>query len=123
VLLAGRYTLLDRSALEDLLPLCEATGTEVIAAGVFNSGRLANPTPGATFDYAPAPPELITRAQELAGVCARYDVPLTAAALQFPARHPAVSCVLTGARSVAEVQANVADVARPIPEDLWTALS
>lgn len=123
VLLAGRYTLLDRSALDDLLPLCEETGVEVIAAGVFNSGLLADPRPGAHFDYAPAPPHLVTRTQELAGVCARYDVPLTAAALQFPARHPAVSRVLTGARSVDELRANVAAAAHPIPEALWAELA
>ena len=122
VLLAGRYTLLDRSALDDLLPLCEATGVEVIAAGVFNSGLLADPRPGAPFDYAPAPAELVERARQLAAICARYGVPLTAAALQFPARHPAVTCVLTGVRSVAELEANVADAARPIPPDLWDDL-
>ena len=70
VLLAGRYTLLDESALDDLLPLCEATGVEVIAAGVFNSGLLADPRPGAHFDYAPASPELVERARRLAAICA-----------------------------------------------------
>jgi len=122
VLLAGRYTLLDQSGLDDLLPLCEREHVSVIAAGVFNSGLLANPKPGAPFDYAPAPPEIVERARRLAAVCARHDVPLTAAALQFATAHPAVTCVLTGVRSVDELRANVADFERPIPPDLWTDL-
>ncbi|MEY2458681.1 MAG: D-threo-aldose 1-dehydrogenase [Acidimicrobiaceae bacterium] len=122
VLLAGRYTLLDQSGLDDLLPLCEREHVSVIAAGVFNSGLLANPTPGAPFDYAPAPPDVVERARRLAAVCARHDVPLTAAALQFATAHPAVTCVLTGVRSVDELRANVADFERPIPPDLWDDL-
>ncbi len=123
VLLAGRYTLLEQPALADLLPLCADTGTEVFAAGVFNSGLLANPEPGAHYNYAPAPADLVARARQLRAICARHGVPLTAAALQFPARHPAVSIVLTGARSVAEVQANAADAGRPIPDELWDELA
>ena len=122
VLLAGRYTLLDQSGLDELLPLCEREGVSVIAAGVFNSGLLANPTPGAPFNYAPAPPQVVERARQVAAVCARHDVALTAAALQFAAAHPAVTCVLTGVRSVAELQANIADYERPIPPELWSDL-
>jgi D-threo-aldose 1-dehydrogenase len=123
VLLAGRYTLLDQSGLDELLPLCERDGVEVFAAGVFNSGLLANPVAGAPFFYEPASPEVAQRAQRLAEVCAQFDVPLTAAALQFPSSHPAVTRVLTGVRSTAELEANLADFHRPIPPALWTALS
>jgi len=123
VLLAGRYTLLDQSALDDLLPLCVDTGVAVFAGGVFNSGVLATPDAGAHYDYAPAPAALVERARQLAGICAAHDVPLTAAALQFPARHPAVECVLTGVRSVTELQANVDDARRRIPDDLWDDLA
>lgn len=122
VLLAGRYTLLDQSGLDELLPLCEREGVDVIAAGVFNSGLLANPTPGAPFDYEPAPSSIVDRARRLGAVCARHDVPLTAAALQFAAAHPAVTTVLTGVRSVEELRANVADFERPIPGALWDDL-
>jgi D-threo-aldose 1-dehydrogenase len=122
VLLAGRYTLLDQSGLDELLPLCEREGVSVFAAGVFNSGLLANPSPGAPFNYAPAPSEVVERARQLAAVCARHDVPLTAAALQFAGAHPAVTCVLTGVRSVEELHSNIADFERRIPPDLWSDL-
>jgi D-threo-aldose 1-dehydrogenase len=104
VLLAGRYTLLDRSGLDDLLPLCAARGVAVLAAGVFNSGILAD---GTTYDYWPASPEIVARTRALADVCARWNVPLPAAAVQFPARHPAVKTVLVGCRSAAEVEEDV----------------
>ena len=122
VLLAGRYTLLDRSGAEELLPLCLEKGVSVIAAGVFNSGVLAAPGEGATYDYAAAPPDLVARAQQLAAICAEFDTPLKAAALQFPLRHPAVTCVLFGARTRAEVKENVTLFPRPIPDELWAAV-
>jgi len=122
VLLAGRYSILDQSGLADLLPLAAARGVAVIAGGVFNSGLLADPRPGAPFDYAPATPELVARAQRLRALCARFDVPLRAAALQFPSFHPAVATVLTGARSPAEMEENVRLFALDIPPELWRAL-
>ena len=121
-LLAGRYTLLDRTGARELLPLCAARNIGVIAGGVFNSGILANPRPGGTFNYQSAPPDVVARAQELAAVCERHGVELKAAALQFPLRHPAVPAVLTGCRSVAEVQENVRLFETPIPEELWREL-
>ena len=116
VLLAGRYTLLDRSAADELLPLAVERGIPVIAAGVYNSGILAG---GTTYDYHAAPPEMLARTQQLAAVCARYDVPLAAAAIQFPLRHPAVTRILVGARSPAEVEANLELLELPIPAELW----
>ncbi len=124
VLLAGRYTLLDQSALDVLLPLCAARGVSVIAAGVFNSGLLATAVPqfGAPYDYAPGPPALIERARRIAAVCGRHGVTLPQAALAFPGGHPAVASVLVGMRSPAEVARNVALASLPVPADLWAEL-
>ncbi|MFD5320554.1 aldo/keto reductase [Streptomyces sp. NPDC127098] len=122
VLVAGRYSLLDRAAADGLLPRCAERGVGVLVGGVFNSGVLADPAPGATFDYAPTPPATLRRARRLAEVCAGFGVPLAAAALRFPLRHPAVSGVLVGARSAAEVAANAGHAAREIPEELWAEL-
>jgi D-threo-aldose 1-dehydrogenase len=123
VLVAGRYSLLDQRALAELLPTCAARGTAVVIGGVFNSGLLADPRPGATFDYAPAPPELVARAVRLGEVCARHGVPLRDAALAFPFGHPAVTSVLVGARTPGEVEDAVASFGRPVPSDLWAELA
>ena len=122
VLLAGRYTLLDQSALHELLPLCEREGVPVVVGGVLNSGVLADPAPGARFDYVAAPAEVLDRAQRAAAVCASHDVPLPAAALQFALAHPAVVSVLTGVRSVAELVANIDHFDRELPPQLWDDL-
>jgi D-threo-aldose 1-dehydrogenase len=121
-LVAGRYTLLDQSALAQLLPLCLERGIGVILGGVFNSGILADPRPGAMFDYAPAPAELVERAQRLRDVCGQHDAPLKAAALQFALAHPAVTCVLLGARSVGELDDSLELVRLPLADELWKAL-
>ncbi len=109
VLVAGRWTLLDRSA-RPLLDTCAERGVGVIAAAPFNSGLLAVPRPGpdATYQYAPAPAELIARAGELADEAEAAGLDLPTAALRFPLQHPAVACVLTGMAAPAEVAQNVA---------------
>jgi len=122
-LLAGRYTLLDRTGAAELLPLCVEKSIAIIAGGVFNSGILANPGPHATFNYQPAPRELVQRAHGLQEVCKRHGVELKAAAIQFPLRHPAVASVLTGCRSVREVEENVRMFQTPIPSALWDELA
>ncbi|MGA7776545.1 MAG: aldo/keto reductase [Paraburkholderia sp.] len=122
-LLAGRYTLLEQATLNDLLPACEARGVSILLGGAFNSGILARGVQGdLKFNYGAAPPEVIERVARLEAVCRAHDVPLAAAALQFPLAHPAVATVLTGARSVEELRENVASFERPIPTALWTAL-
>ncbi len=121
-LLAGRYTLLDQSGLDELLPLCQAEGISIIAGGVFNSGVLAGPAPGARYNYVPAPPEIVERARRIASVCERHGVPLTAAAVRFPLGHPAVASVLVGCRSPEEVKENVEMFSHPIPADVWQEL-
>ena len=122
VLVAGRYTLLDQTAAEELLPLCLELGVGVVVGGVFNSGILARPSAGATFDYAPAPGLLVERATRLAAVCARHGVPLATAALQFPLGHPAIGCVLGGVRSIEELDGAVEAFDRELPADLWHEL-
>jgi D-threo-aldose 1-dehydrogenase len=122
VLVAGRYSLLDQSAAEQLLPLCAERGVAVVVGGVLNSGILADPRPGAMYDYEPAPPELVERARRIASVCARHGTRLVDAAIAFPLRHPAVRTVLVGARSPAEVSVAAAGVARELPEGLWQEL-
>ena len=121
-LLAGRYTLLDQAAMADLMPLAEERGIAIIAAGVFNSGVLADPKPTARFNYAQAPPELIEKARRIAAVCERHNVPLKAAAVQFTIAHPAVPTVLVGCRSAAQVEENVRNFERPITGQLWEEL-
>ncbi len=118
-LVAGRYTVLDRSAADELLPLCEERLIGVIAGGVFNSGILAG---GTTFDYETAPSGVVARVAELRETCARNGVPLAAAAVQFPHRHPAVANVLVGCRTAAEVEEDVRLFELDLPQDLWMEL-
>ncbi|OQW46643.1 MAG: hypothetical protein A4S16_10140 [Proteobacteria bacterium SG_bin6] len=119
ILLAGRYTLMDRSGLA-LLDRALAAGVEVWAAGIFNSGLLAG---GDMFDYAPASATLLARRDSLRTLCAAFGVPITAAAIQFAARHPAVTMTLVGARDAGEVAAAVTSAATKIPEALWARLN
>ncbi|MFJ1796082.1 aldo/keto reductase [Kitasatospora griseola] len=122
VLLAGRYTLLDQRGLAELLPLAQQRGVGVVIGGVFNSGLLADPRPGATFDYTAAPVHLLGRALEFKAVCERYGVPLRAAALRFPFGHPAVASVLVGTRNAAEARDAAAMLDHPVPAALWAEL-
>ncbi len=124
VMLAGRYTLLDQSSLDDLLPACAERGVAVVAAGVFNSGILARPEPPehAKYDYADAPAELLGRAHAIARVCARYATTLPDAAIAFPLAHPAVVSVCVGARSPGQIRRNVEMYADGVPTELWVEL-
>ena len=121
-LLAGRYTLLDQGALDELLPLCVDRGIAVLVGGVMNSGVLADPRPGSRFDYAPASDEILERARRLGEVCARHDVPLRAAAMQFPLAHPAVVSLVAGVRTPSHLDEYPAMLARTIPAALWDEL-
>ncbi|MEV6964261.1 aldo/keto reductase [Hamadaea sp. NPDC051192] len=123
VLIAGRFSLLDHDALGELLPLCRRTGTAVVVGGVFNTGLLADPTPDAMFHYRPVPPEILARAQQCAAICAEFEVPLAAPAIQLPLLHPAVQSVVVGCRSAAEVVRNDEAYRWPIPERLWWRLA
>lgn len=122
VLLAGRYSLLDRSGAVDLLPRCAERGIGVIVGGVFNSGLLADPDNDSTYDYEPASDELRARTQAMRRTCERFGVSLTAAAIGFAARHPAVTSVIVGARSPAEIIDDVDAASTNLPNELWDAL-
>jgi D-threo-aldose 1-dehydrogenase len=95
-MVAGRYTLLEQDTLDDLLPACGERGAALVLGGVLNSGLLVDPRPESTYDYLPAPPMVVARAQRLKAVCERHGVPLPAAAIQFAAAHPLATCVLHG---------------------------
>jgi D-threo-aldose 1-dehydrogenase len=121
-LVAGRYTLLDQDALHELMPLCAERGISVLIGGVMNSGVLADPRPGARFDYGPASPEILDRARRLAEACERHGVPLRAAAIQFPMAHPAVAGLIAGVRRVEHLDEYPAFMRWPIPPGLWDDL-
>ena len=122
-LLAGRYTLLEQTALDELFPLAVECGISIIVGGVFNSGLLIDPFASMPmYDYATAPTPIVTVARQLASICAAYDVPLRAAALQFAAAHPAVAAVVVGARSPDEVDDGLAMTELAIPPELWGEL-
>src|SRR5262245_50684276 len=121
-LLAGRYTLLEQGALE-FLELCRERQIGVFMGGVFNSGILATGArPGARYQYADAPPEILERAGQIEAICARHGVPLYVAAAQFPLAHLAVTAVVLGAASPAEMRANRAALAAELPPELWADL-
>jgi D-threo-aldose 1-dehydrogenase len=119
-LIAGRLTLLDRSATERLLPLCVERGIGLIVGGIFNSGILAG---GTTYDYAQAGDDVARRVDRLANVARRRGVPLAAAAVQFPMRHPGVETVLVGCASANEVEEDVRLAGIPVPSNLWSELA
>lgn len=122
-LLAGRYTLLEQDALDEFLPLCEERGAAVVVGGGFNSGILATGAkPGAKYNYAPAPVEIMDRVAKIEAVCAEYSVPLPAAALQFVVAHPAVPSFCAGTRTVQQLEQNLAWFQHPIPAAFWQSL-
>ena len=118
-LLAGRYTLLEQTALDELLPQCQRSGISVVIGAPFNTGILAGRD---TWNYRPAPPEIVGRMKMIKAICDSHRVPLVAAALQFPLAHPAVAAILPGPRNVDEFEANAKLVQFPIPPALWADL-
>jgi len=124
VMLAGRYTLLDQSALDELLPACLNRDVSVVAAAVFNSGVLAQSRPavGATYEYQAAPTAVLKRANRIADVCIAHGVTLPQAAMAFPLAHPAVAGIVVGMRSAPEVRENVDLFMAGVPAQLWSDL-
>ncbi|MFJ9543759.1 aldo/keto reductase [Streptomyces sp. NPDC101225] len=124
VMLAGRYTLLDQSALDDVLPAARELGRGVVAVGVFNSGLLSQDRPmeGMKYDYQSAPPQLVARARAIAEVCARYGTTLPTAAIAFPFTHPSVVNVTLGMRNGGQVERNIGLARAHVPSELWEDL-
>ena len=122
-LLAGRYTLLDQTALLETLPIMKSHGVKMVIGGPFNSGILAsNLSEGATFNYEKAAPEMLAKAREIKKLCDEFGVPLKAASLQFPMHHPAVISIIPGARKSQEVLENIELFQIEIPNNFWQAL-
>jgi D-threo-aldose 1-dehydrogenase len=124
VMLAGRYTLLDQSALDDVLPAARELGKSVVAVGVFNSGLLSldRPAQGMTYDYQEAPAALVARARTIAEVCAAHGTTLPAAAVAFPYSHPDIINVTLGMRTAQQVVRNVELHRQGVPDGLWDDL-
>ncbi|MFE9453952.1 aldo/keto reductase [Streptomyces sp. NPDC006739] len=124
VMLAGRYSLLDQSALDDVLPAARELGKSVVAVGVFNSGLLSRdrPADGMKYDYQDAPPALVARARAIADVCAAHGTTLPAAAIAFPYTHPSVVNVTLGMRTAEQVERNAALHDQHVPDALWDDL-
>ncbi|MDO9418125.1 aldo/keto reductase [Pararhizobium sp.] len=121
VMIAGRYTLLDQSAALDLFPAAEKAGTDIVVAGVFNSGILASgpESSAATYDYGAPPPAILERATRLSALCAAHGVPIQAAAIQFPFRNPIVAAAVLGMSRPERVAQNMGWAALPIPDAFW----
>ena len=125
MLLAGRYTLLEQSALETFLPLCARRGVSVVIGGPYNSGILARGVKDhaePVYDYQPAPPHIVARVAAIEAVCEKHEVTLPAAALQFPLAHPQVIAVIPGMNSPAEVSRAIEYLNAPIPAAFWSEL-
>jgi D-threo-aldose 1-dehydrogenase len=118
-LLASRYTLLEQAPLDDLLPKCVRSGISVVVGAVHSTGILAGRD---SWNYRPAPPEIVARVNAIRTLCDSHRVPLIAAALQFPLAHPAVAAVLPGPRNVEEMEENSKLLRYPIPPGLWADL-
>jgi D-threo-aldose 1-dehydrogenase len=118
-LLAGRYTLLEQTALDELLPQCLRSGISVVVGAPFNTGILAGRD---TWNYRPPPPEIVGRVNMIKAICDSHKVPIVAAALKFPLAHPSVAAILPGPRSVDEFEANAKLFKYPIPPVLWADL-
>ena len=122
-LLAGRYTLLEQTALNTFLPLCESRGIGIVTGGPYNSGILATGAiPGAFYNYDPAPPAIIERVKHIETVCNDHGVSMINAAFQFPLLHPAHVSVVPGGQGAKEMESNLSAAETSIPSALWSDL-
>mmetsp|Transcript_94936 Transcript_94936/g.306499 ORF Transcript_94936/g.306499 Transcript_94936/m.306499 type:complete len:178 (+) Transcript_94936:694-1227(+) len=120
IIMAGCYTLLETRATRRLLPLCEQRNIGLVIATPYSGGLLAvGPKPGVSYMYAEPSPEVTEKAGRMQAICERHGVELAAAAIQFPLAHPLTACVIPGARSPEEAEANARHARTPVPEDVW----
>lgn len=124
VMIAGRFTLVEQPALDELIPACRAANVGVVAAAVFNSGLLSSPDPGAgaRYEYGAVPADALRRAQRIEAICAEYGIALPVAALQFPLQEPTVRAVVVGAEEPGQVRENVERISASVPVELWERL-
>ncbi|WP_171102088.1 aldo/keto reductase [Ruegeria sp. HKCCD7255] len=123
ILLAGRYTLLEQTAKDRLFPLLEQHGAKLVIGGVFNSGILATgPVASAQYNYVPAPDHIKTRTAQIQEICARHDVPLASAAIQYPAQSEYVVSTLIGTAKTSSLQRNIDQFEAQLPTALWDEL-
>ena len=124
VMVAGRYTLADQSAMWEVLPAAREHGVGIVSAAVFNSGLLAtdNPTGDSRFDYDTVPPELLERVSAIAQSCIDFGVSLPTAALQFGLRDPIVRTIVVGASRPGQLEENASRMAQRVPNELWSGL-
>ncbi len=123
MLMAGRYSLLEQPALAEVLPLALEKDVGVMLGGVLNSGILATgPVAGATYNYTPAPPDVLDKVGKIERVCQSHGVALPTAAIHFPLGHAAVASVVLGAVKPSEVERNVAGMREEVPAGLWSDL-
>ncbi len=125
-LLAGRYTLLEQKALDTFLPKCIERNCSIIIGGAYNSGILATGVSGKgpwNYDYGPAPDDVVRKVATIESLCAEFDIPLAATALQFPLAHPAVASVIPGVGNVRRIQQTLDLFKTEIPNEFWTALT
>ena len=125
IMVAGRLTLVEQSALLSAIPMAQRNGMEVVAAGVLNSGLLVEnyPSSGSRYEYGPVPPAVLEKARRIAAVCARLEIDLPTAAMQYPLTVPGVTSIVLGSGRPAQIVDSVRRMREPIPEGLWSALS
>ena len=123
LMIAGRFTLVDSSALEYCLPLCAKRGIRAVPAAIYGSGLLARPEPQGHYDYAEAPPGVVERARAIAAVCREHRTDLPTAALHYVDRHPSVAHIVLGARTPEQLRQSLRRLADPPPEELWAELA
>ncbi len=125
-LLAGRYTLLEQMSLDTFLPKCIDRNCSIVIGGAYNSGILATGVSGKgpwNYDYGPAPEDVVKKVAAIESLCGEFDIPMAAAALQFPLAHPAVASVIPGIGKVSRIDQTLNLFATEIPDEFWQALS